>query len=559
MKQKFDLNAVKEYSGKTFRFGLLANSLALESWQTETLRLLLADGHRLEFVILKKEKTGKTPFFKKLRNYPYRYFLFRIWNRFIFKPLSKLPEDISPLLKGAKIVEYEPIISGFANEFSNEMIEYLQGENVDFILRFGFNILKGNILNVAQYGIWSFHHDDEQEIRGGPPGFWEFLGKYPKNGVILQKISHSLDKGYVLKKNQLPVIYHSYKAHLDQLYFESSLMPMQFCRHLQHKKFEPQLSETKAPILRPPGNLTMLRFLLTTVVRRIKFHLQFLLQHEDWHIARLECALSGYPENSEKVFGKIARPAKSNAYLADPFLLKMPHEEIILAEEFSYKHGKGRIVALKSAENFAISHEVLNENTHLSFPYVFEYQGSHFLLPESYQSHAIKLYSIDYLTLKAAYRSTLLNGFAAVDPVLFPHEGRWWLLFTVKTLPSVHLYAFYADKPEGEYTPHYNNPIKTDISMSRNAGAPFREDGKLFRPVQDCSLHYGRAVNICEIVRLTPEHFEERFVKRIEPNRNGPYPHGLHTYNFNDKVTLIDGKRYHFSLSGFFHQLSLKF
>jgi len=48
-------------------------------------------------------------------------------------------------------------------------IELIRAERPGF-LRFGFNILRGDVLEVAPYGISSFHHGDEQHYRGQPPG-----------------------------------------------------------------------------------------------------------------------------------------------------------------------------------------------------------------------------------------------------------------------------------------------------------------------------------------------------------------------------------------------------
>jgi len=557
MKQKFDLRTRTAKAETSFRFGVLANSLFLESWQYETIKLLLEEGHRLEIFIIKKESHEKPSFISKIQNYPYNRLIFRLWNRFIFRPSSKKTKDIAELLSGAKLMDCNPFVKGHTTELPEEMIRNLENENLDFILRFGFNILRGKALNMARFGIWSFHHDDEQEIRGGPPGFWEFYHKVPKNGVILQKLSAGLDKGYLLKKNYYPVIYHSYQAHLDQIYTESALMPAQVCRNLDVEHFTPPLSETRAPIFKPPGNFQMIYFFFLLIYRRIEFHFRFLFRHEDWHIALVGGSWESAMKNPD-LFNRIARQSK-NSYLADPFFLETSDDKHILAEEFNYSKGKGRIVALKASENYQTPRVVLEENEHLSFPYVLEHEGNHYLIPECYQSRTVKLYRIDTKEVKAHFVGELLTGYAAVDPVVFRHEGRWWLLFTEKSFPSVHLYAFYSDHLLGPYIPHQNNPVKTDIASARNAGMPFREGGKLIRPVQDCSLHYGRAVNLCEILSLSPSHFEEKIVGRLSPSPLWPYKHGLHTYNKCSDGILIDGKRFGFTVSGFLHQAELKF
>jgi hypothetical protein len=66
----------------------------------------------------------------------------------------------------------------------------------------------------------------------------------------------------------------------------------------------------------------------------------------------------------------------------------------------------------------------------------------------------------------------------------------------------------------------------------------------LYRPAQDCSVHYGAAVVVNRILRLDPNVFEEVEVTRLEPGRDWPYPHGLHTLNAcGDGWLVIDAKR----------------
>jgi hypothetical protein len=61
---------------------------------------------------------------------------------------------------------------GFSEYFSASDTEISRGQELDFILRFAFGIVRGEILLVPRYGVWSFHHDDEMRYRGGSPAFW---------------------------------------------------------------------------------------------------------------------------------------------------------------------------------------------------------------------------------------------------------------------------------------------------------------------------------------------------------------------------------------------------
>jgi methionyl-tRNA formyltransferase len=96
-----------------------------------------------------------------------------------------------------------PIVKGFTQRFSQQDLEIVREQKLDVILRFGFNILRGEILSVPRYGIWSYHHGDNAYYRGGPAYFWEIYERHPLSGVILQVLSEELDAGLVLCKANL--------------------------------------------------------------------------------------------------------------------------------------------------------------------------------------------------------------------------------------------------------------------------------------------------------------------------------------------------------------------
>ena len=556
MLKRFELTYNNPELNQAFKFGLLLNSPIVETWQAETIQLLLKEGHQLEVVVLNIEEQVKKTFFQYIKDYPYNRFLFRIWNRFIFRPKSKKSVDISHIIENAATLKVIPLKKSVASYFSEHDVDEVKSYKLDFLLRFGFNILRGDILNAAKFGVWSFHHDDEQEYRGSPPGFWEFIHNKPQNGIILQRLTEELDKGYILKKIWLPVINHSYKSHLDQLYFESCMMPSLVCRQLNQPDFEALASTSKARIYTPPGNLKMFGFLFLLIYRRLAFHLNFLFIQEDWHIAFLESNKPFFQSNDQKL-NWLDRKEKAS-YLADPFIFDHKADTYLIAEHFDYQTGKGSLVAFKSSEGFKKQHSLLNEEKHYSFPFVLKRNEEIYCIPECYESNAVKLYHFDSTEMKLVFVKDILEGYQAVDPVIFSFEDKWWLFFTIKSMPSVHLYAFFSNEPFGNYLPHNNNPIKTDIRSARNAGTPYFENGKLFRPSQDCSSHYGRAVNICEITALSPTTFKEKVIDRIEPVINGKYPKGLHTINRTSSKTIIDGKRFTFSLYGLRHQLLQK-
>ena len=88
--------------------------------------------------------------------------------------------------------------------FDSNEISKLDKYNLDIILRNEFNIIKGEILNLPKFGIWSFHHGDNDFYRGGPAGFWEVLNNEETTGVTLQILNNNLDGGNIIDKCHFP-------------------------------------------------------------------------------------------------------------------------------------------------------------------------------------------------------------------------------------------------------------------------------------------------------------------------------------------------------------------
>jgi hypothetical protein len=78
-----------------------------------------------------------------------------------------------------------------------------------------------------------------------------------------------------------------------------------------------------------------------------------------------------------------------------------------------------------------------------------------------------------------------------------------------------------------------------DVRTARPAGALFQRDGKLFRPSQDCLLRYGHAIQINEVIALTPTDYREQTVSRLDPDwlAGGI---GTHTINADAGYEVID-------------------
>ncbi len=535
---------------KTIRLGIMLDGDAVEQWQFDTVKLLIDNGIELSLIIKNGDESKPyKSFFDKVCHYPYRQILFRIWHRYWFKPEAKRhinwSNGISPLHCAPVEMTVMPIYKGISTYFSDEDIEKIRSYNLDFILRFGFDIIRGEVLKSAKYGVWSYHHDDERIVRGGPPGFWEFMRKTPANGVILQQLTDELDKGLIIRRLQFDTVLHSYKAHLNRLLLESEVLPLQACKDMiVNGKFEPELSQSKAPIMHPPKNFQMLKYFWLCLWRKVAYHWNDLFRQEDWNV--------GYYTTPTDIHW--LKPPKSD-YFADPFIISNDNDTYLFFEWFSNKNGKADLAVAKKSENFEIYHKISRFPEHRSYPYVFDYQGQIYCIPESNQTNKVSLYRFDNDQL--TFDCDLLQG-RFVDTTLFIHDGKFYLFTTPQKHPHTHLFVFVADDLRGPYRPHYNNPVKVDCSNSRMAGTIQNIDGKLVRPAQNSTLHYGSSITLNKIVQLSEYQYIEEITKEIKPFKNTPYNKGIHTINSDGEITVFDAKRFTFTWQGFKQQIRQK-
>ena len=535
---------------KTIRFGVMLDGDAVEQWQFDTVKLLIDNGIELSLIIKNGDQSQPyKSFFDKVCHYPYRRILFRIWHRYWFKPEAKRhinwSNGISPLHCAPVEMTVMPIYKGISTYFSDEDIEKISSYNLDFILRFGFDIIRGEVLKSAKYGVWSYHHDDERIVRGGPPGFWEFMRKTPANGVILQQLTDELDKGLIIRRLQFDTVLHSYKAHLNRLLLESEVLPLQACKDvIVNGKLEPELSQSKAPIMHPPKNFQMLKYFWLCLWRKVAYHWNYLFRQEDWNV--------GYYTTPTDIHW--LKPPKSD-YFADPFIISNNNDTYLFFEWFSNKNGKADLAVAKKSENFEIYHKISRFPEHRSYPYVFDYQGQIYCIPESNQTNKVALYRFDNDQL--TFDCDLLQG-RFVDTTLFIHDGKFYLFTTPQKHPHTHLFVFVADDLRGPYRPHCNNPVKVDCSNSRMAGTIQNIDGKLVRPAQNSTLHYGSSITLNKIVQLSEYQYIEEITKEIKPFENTPYNKGIHTINSDGEITVFDAKRFTFTWQGFKQQIRQK-
>jgi hypothetical protein len=464
-------------------------------------------------------------------------------------------EDCSAMLKGIDELRVRPITKRFEHRFPEEALTQLRAAQLDVIVRFGFNILRGGILDAAQYGVWSFHHGDSAQYRGGPACFWEMAEGSPLTGVVLQRLTEDLDAGLVMAKGLFPTDFGSLIRNRAQPYFGSTHMVIQKLRELHEHGWAylrqrcppPEPYRGRRRIYRTPTNWEVVRWIAPLVAKKAASRIVRAFSHRDeiphWRIAirsgRGELALDGAADMSD--FRWIEAP-KGHFY-ADPFVLERNGRTWVFFEDFSYAEGRGTIsCAGVNADGCLDSpHVVLNSAGHLSYPCVFADGADVFMIPESSAETAVRLYRATDFPHHWEMQAELYSG-SAVDTTPWNDGERWWFFTTLRE-PRGNarmLMLFYSATITGPWVSHPMNPISLDARNARGAGAIFSQNGKVIRPSQDCGRDYGHSFTLNEIVTLSTTQFEERPLVSQGPDWF-PGLLGTHTYNRSGSIEVTDG------------------
>ncbi|AFZ73583.1 formyltransferase family protein [Natronobacterium gregoryi] len=93
-------------------------------------------------------------------------------------------------------IECTPVTADGWNELPDDAVDEL-AERCDIVVRFGFGLVRGDVLTAPEHGVVSFHPADIREYRGlGPPAI--FHDGQARAGSTLQRLDESIDGGEIV-------------------------------------------------------------------------------------------------------------------------------------------------------------------------------------------------------------------------------------------------------------------------------------------------------------------------------------------------------------------------
>jgi hypothetical protein len=545
-----------------FRFAVLQDGFRLSRWQFECISILVKSGvcelMSLMSIVQPWHERLITRWSLLLKNTLWLLFAVTFGraesNELTERGAFPVPQvSVLPATKYAESIELE-----------NADLDQLRAARLDFLLYLGNKIPGIGISGVATYGVWKFDCGEQQGRRAYPLGFWEILQRLPVTCVKLRRFGHDdPDGGTILRQGFFPITRHSYARTADAARSGSIDFPFLACQQLLaggQIEATDESARNRHWSASLPGNISVARFALGMLVAKVSALIRAAFTRDQWNVGLIDArGLDPFANTEATHIRWLPSQGRKGFEAADPFFRRTGNHVVLLAETMAAKERRGFIAAWRVTPEGTVrlGPAIDEKGLHLSYPYLCEWNGQLYCIPEQCESEAIMLYRVVEFPTRWERIGPILLGVRAADPTLFQFGDHWWLAYVEerrnlfeggrfwRTRPDsvTRLMLWYATGLTDQWRPHALNPVKIDSRSARGAGSPFYYDGVLVRPSQDCSVSYGAKVVFNQIVTLTPSAFEEKRIGELAPHPASPYRWGLHTFSYDGDIAAIDGCR----------------
>lgn len=268
------------------------------------------------------------------------------------------------------------------------------------------------------------------------------------------------------------------------------------------------------------------------------------LVSEEWNI--------GFVNNLNNLFEQESldiqwmKHSYKKGWFADPFILDITESNIIvLVEEFQYLTQRGCISKLtieKDTFKLIDVEQILNLDTHLSFPAILRVDDEIFIYPENCITGRLMVYRYNLKTKKVLEVNVWCEE-PLTDAALYIKDNIPFLLSTKRPIQNGReLNVYIADGISPlNWKFRYVKTIFFEDNTARSAGLPFNYQNKCIRPAQICNKGYGKGVVLQELIQTCSE-INLKELKRFYPSSK-IWNDGLHTFNYYNGMVVVDGRR----------------
>lgn len=255
--------------------GLLLNGDTLPAWEKRSVdRMVERDDVALTHLVFDDRSTDRdlSYYVNQIKEYP-------LWAplgalRMVFHdPEYKHHQSVFDIDGAADATQIrctpEPA-PDFGNVLPDAVVAEM-GAETDLLVRFGFGILKGNVLDAPKHGVLSYHHGDLRRYRGQPAGFWEFINGEREAGVTLQRINETLDGGEIVVYEPVDITrVHTWQDVQRKLFAASEGMLAAAVERIQDPDFSPLKPDALGELHSLPQGTAVVRYAVKNNVGRVR-------------------------------------------------------------------------------------------------------------------------------------------------------------------------------------------------------------------------------------------------------------------------------------------------
>ena len=483
-------------------------------------------------------------------------FLWQLFHKYRIKGKSRaLQQVVSPPILDkvpTQCFELKVQQNGFY-EPDSDTIANIASFKLDFIINFSNYRFNGDILKDVKYGVWYYAFGDPEKYSGNLPGLWEIYNNDRITRACLLKFSGDPTKRDILREGYLKTNI-TIAATLDNIYLESAKWPLLISKVLPKKpeQFSCESIRIKTHAYEGvPGNFQLLKLGLIQFIGFCKKAYKSLFITDYWNIGVAKIPIQDFlnPEIVPEInwYNRLP-PAR---FIADPFALFDKGKLQIVYEDFQFREGIGKIASVSfSNDSFEEQRIVIDENFHMSYPFLITYDNAFYCIPETYQKNQVRLYKAESFPHSWKLEKVLIDNYAGIDSTVFKYKNIWYLFSTNKHAGAhYNLNIHYSNSIFGPWQEHPKNPVKTDIRSVRPAGTIFMHQGDIYRPSMDYSEKVEGRIAINKIIALSTVDFREQIHTYVDPFSNTYYSDKVHTLCQVGPYTLIDGAKELFVLN----------
>ncbi len=419
----------------------------------------------------------------------------------------------------------------------------IAAEQLDVLLCLAPDVRAERLAGCARYGAWSLYAGGLRGHAGEAQLFWQ-MGDDEFVAPITLRAHSGADGERTIYRSVVESDRLSLHRSRCRAARRAAHLPARRLRDLHDRGWPVIASEAghaessfAKPKRSPPSNATMVSFLWRVATGAVSRNLAGRLGEKQWFIA--------YRRADSERLTLIAPPA--GRFYADPFLFERDGRRFIFFEDYDGSCERAAIcyVELDESGRHCSPRPALEQDCHLSYPFVFEDGDAVYMLPETGGRRTVELYRAAQFPGEWTLDHVLLRDVAATDATLLRHDGRLWLFVAIAVdggRAVDELFLFSSDSLRGEWEPHPMNPVVSDVRRARPGGRILMRDGQLLRPAQDCSRSYGWRLVFNRIEALSRSEYRERPVSVIEPATESGNLR-THSYGSDGTYEVLDGFR----------------